>query len=267
MASVKDESAQWLLTCNDAEADRMERSSRAQSDNITWRRARLSLILFFWLMGTLIMGWTYAEHRVSRAKRLCGQLLYSPAQDVIEYRLHTFTQGFGDGVTEYYGPPSEEMDRRWAELWHFSVGEAITKDEAQRLSNATSTLGPRHPDLYWIKLDVFHQLHCLNALRMSVWPDYYADDYHAAILKKDHLAHCIDSIRQSIMCHSDVTPLVLQWDEELQKSRHRANMPHTCRDFNKIRDWARKRAIAQMTYGGDWTDPDLHVDGLRMQEP
>lgn len=102
---------------------------------------------------------------------------------------------------------------------------------------------------------------------MSVWPEYYSDPYYAAILEKDHLAHCIDSIRQSIMCHSDITPLVLQWDDNLQKSRHRANLPHSCRNFDKIREWAMKRAIAQMTYDGDWTDPDLQVDGMRIQEP
>ncbi|EKG10358.1 hypothetical protein MPH_12550 [Macrophomina phaseolina MS6] len=157
------------------------------------------------------------------------------------------------------------------------------------LSNVTSTLGPKYPELYWIKLDVFHQLHCLvssmfprrvqvfptniqtplmqNALRMSVWSDYYTDEYYAAILEKDHLAHCVDSLRQSIMCHSDITPLVLQWDDEMQKSRHRANMPHTCRDFGKIRDWAMNRAIAQMKYEGNWMDPDLHVDGVKIQEP
>lgn len=44
--------------------------------------------------------------------------MLGPAQDMIEYQLQTFTQGFGDGVTEYWGPPSEEMDQRWAELWH-----------------------------------------------------------------------------------------------------------------------------------------------------
>lgn len=42
-----------------------------------------------------------------------------------------------------------------------SVGEAITKNEAKHLANETSRLGPKHPELYWIKLDVFHQLHCL----------------------------------------------------------------------------------------------------------
>lgn len=117
--------------------------------------------------------------------RPLANVISGPAQDVIEYQLQTFTQGFGDGVTEYWGAPSKEMDQRWAELWHcewnvlfdlkgiwlilskVSVGEAITRDEAQRLSNTTSTLGPRHPGLYWIELDVFHQLHCLVSLPKS----------------------------------------------------------------------------------------------------
>lgn len=47
-----------------------------------------------------------------------ANVISGPAQDVIEYQLQTFTQGFGDGVTEYWGAPSKEMDQRWAELWH-----------------------------------------------------------------------------------------------------------------------------------------------------
>ncbi|KAL1615087.1 hypothetical protein SLS56_011941 [Neofusicoccum ribis] len=245
-----------LLDEVDTEAEenlRQDRRSHFWGNKVCW-----FLVASIWLLITIGTAEIYSHFRVERAKRLCGQLLYSPAQDSIEYRLDTFTQGFGDGVTEYHGPPSEEMDKRWAELWHFSVGEAITKNEAKHLANATSRLGPKHPELYWIKLD--------NALRMSVWSEYYADEYYAAILERDHLAHCIDSLRQSIMCHSDITPLILQWDETLQKSRHRANVPHTCRDFDKIRDWALTRSIAQMKYEGNWMDLDLHVDGLKVQE-
>ncbi|KAF3802774.1 Cyclochlorotine biosynthesis protein O [Colletotrichum gloeosporioides] len=266
MATFQNSSTEWLVPC-DSEIGNESCPRRPNLRRTACKQLSLVLIVCWWFLGTIGVSYTYAQYRITRAKHLCGQLLYSPAQDVIEYQLQTFTQGFGDGVTEYWGAPSEEMDQRWAELWHFSVGEAITRDEAQRLSNTTSTLGPRHPGLYWIKLDVFHQLHCLNALRMSVWPEYYSDPYYAAILEKDHLAHCIDSIRQSIMCHSDITPLVLQWDDNLQKSRHRANLPHSCRNFDKIREWAVKRAIAQMTYDGDWTDPELQVDGMKIQEP
>ena len=39
------------------------------------------------------------------------------------------------------------------------------------------------PDQYVVQLDVFHQLHCLNAIRKTLYPERYwneFDDYYTA---------------------------------------------------------------------------------------
>jgi len=53
--------------------------------------------------------------------------------------------------------------------------------------------------------------------------------------------HCIDQLRQNIMCSSDVTLIGFRWDE-----RDRAPQPvfqgmHQCRSFDAIDAWAEKR--------------------------
>ena len=48
----------------------------------------------------------------------------------------------------------------------------ISKEEAARLRISTTPI-PGHEDLYIIQLDVFHQLHCLNSIRMAMWPDHF----------------------------------------------------------------------------------------------
>jgi hypothetical protein len=58
-----------------------------------------------------------------------------------------------------------------------------------------------------------------------------------------HISHCIDLIRQSLMCHSDVTPLVFQWSEAEQKHEPMPNIYHTCRNFEAIQEWAKERAV------------------------
>lgn len=33
------------------------------------------------------------------------------------------------------------------------------------------------PDQYVVQLDVFHQLHCLNAIRKTLYPERYWDEF------------------------------------------------------------------------------------------
>lgn len=54
---------------------------------------------------------------------------------------------------------------------------------------------------------------------------------------------CIDDLRQSIQCSSDITPTV--WSREIdgvaRESTH--GSLHSCRDFDAIRRWASGRRL------------------------
>lgn len=112
-----------------------------------------------------------------------------------------------------------------------------------------------------IQLDVFHQLHCLNAIRQilygtNVWynPDDRQDQIHVGKFPREFPKpsntnifsdHCIDYLRQVIMCHSDVTPITHSerpkpYNPVLSPWRPNFAVPHTCRNFWKIHDWAGK---------------------------
>jgi hypothetical protein len=71
-------------------------------------------------------------------------------------------------------------------------------------------------------------------LRQAVHPVDYPDFN----LKKVHLRHCIGAIRQALMCFGDVSTIAWQWNEQKQKAEQRDDIVHTCRDYNRLRDWA-----------------------------
>ena len=58
-----------------------------------------------------------------------------------------------------------------------------------------------------------------------------------------HVDHCVDSIRQSIMCAADISPLVWLWDEKENEAKAVMETLHTCRDWEAIAEWAKENAI------------------------
>jgi hypothetical protein len=61
-----------------------------------------------------------------------------------------------------------------------------------------------------------------------------------------HLDHCIDSIRQSLMCSADITPLPYVWWRKFGQLMPTSAVTHTCRDFEAIRDWAKEHRAGKV---------------------
>jgi Mycotoxin biosynthesis protein UstYa len=74
-------------------------------------------------------------------------------------------------------------------------------------------------------------------LRKRLWSNETFTPDHE-LMGMEHLEHCIDAIRQTLMCTADVTPLPWNWVEEDQEAKAVADVAHSCRDFERIRDWA-----------------------------
>ncbi|KAF9523981.1 hypothetical protein CPB83DRAFT_949088, partial [Crepidotus variabilis] len=160
----------------------------------------------------------------------------APAQHVIEPQNIVFKGGFIN-PTIYQGPSSPESDKAWEDLYSFGISRT-PKSSAAQLVNKTIPI-PGDTDL-----EVFHQLHCLNMLRLLVFSHnatlHNSDDPLQGIV---HLFHCIDSIRQSVMCSVDITPIPWQWGFEDKVARPVADIQHTCRNFDKVREWAKENHL------------------------
>ncbi|KAK5740925.1 hypothetical protein LTR17_004279 [Elasticomyces elasticus] len=127
--------------------------------------------------------------------------------------------------------------------WH-----ELSEDRYFLLSDAEAqqAYGPGNISQYWnvhhggyiAGLDVLHTLHCLNQLRMSIYPATYPQD---PVDGPMHKAHCVDHLRQLAMCHSDLTPVPTQWFPGLGRNYINSSREHTCRDFGLVRDWSTER--------------------------
>lgn len=90
-----------------------------------------------------------------------------------------------------------------------------------------------------------------NYVRKALWPARYGPPEMGppglvkgnATAEFDHTDHCVNIIRENILCNADTTPNVWKWDEERQISFPHFDSIHTCRNFDAIRDWAKSRQI------------------------
>ncbi|KAF1953089.1 hypothetical protein CC80DRAFT_570938, partial [Byssothecium circinans] len=145
----------------------------------------------------------------------------------IKFKSLVSTAGIEGDVSLYQGRPTNESDKLWEELHKYGVTR-IPMSEAAQLANRTTPI-PGEPGQYVVILEVFQQLHCLNDTTTS--PDDIPE------LSMKHTDHCIDSIRQSLMCSSEITPLPYAWWPKYERVLPTAGVTHTCRDFEAIRDW------------------------------
>lgn len=133
----------------------------------------------------------------------------------------------------------------------------ISYDQARIMPNRTFPEKESATSGYPIVLNVFHDLHCLHSVRNAFYY-FMADKWNATYnpyliyespaealldysfhdMNFDHLDHCIDALRQSIMCTSDIAPNVWQYSAKAKAVRARATTVHECRDFNQVKEWA-----------------------------
>ncbi|KAL4889700.1 hypothetical protein BDV59DRAFT_104749 [Aspergillus ambiguus] len=102
------------------------------------------------------------------------------------------------------------------------------------------------PDHYVVQRDVFHELHCLNRLRLGLYgrdaallePDnsQMVAHFNETDLSIEHLDHCIDTICQSLMCSADISVVSWKWDTKAHRSFPIKSSTHTCRDSETVQE-------------------------------
>ncbi|KAJ5890475.1 uncharacterized protein N7473_006703 [Penicillium subrubescens] len=73
------------------------------------------------------------------------------------------------GQPQYVGPPTPEIDAAWDELMlALDLDLPVTES-----ADVTWTMKGQENNKYRVSLDLYHSLHCLNAIRRALDSDYY----------------------------------------------------------------------------------------------
>ncbi|KAF8319623.1 hypothetical protein DL93DRAFT_2053465, partial [Clavulina sp. PMI_390] len=166
--------------------------------------------------------------------------IVAPANDVVEH-VHVRFPDIHD-ITAFGGPPTDEVDKAWNDLYRFGIS-GIPRSMASKLEGPTLKFY-NDQEHYVVVMDVFHQLHCLNALRKTLYPERYPTNNLTFGIGShvEHLDHCANSIRQSLMCNADMTPIRWKWNPRARVSDPHFTNVHTCKNWDRISDFARSVA-------------------------
>ena len=118
---------------------------------------------------------------------------------------------------------------------------------------------------YRVGLEVFHQLQCLNLLRMATYPEHYTklqsdesskpEEVRAYLGEFWHVTcieilcpdikpdHCVEILRTKLMCAADVSVFTYQASSDKRQPLPDYESNHVCRDFGKIKQWASDNAM------------------------
>lgn len=222
---------------------------------------------------------------------LFGEVDLTPQVVTVDGRLHTTSNS-----SVFRGAPSEETDAAWddisAEAYEVILVDADTLTRAGynpshyfKASPAVLAQASRavEEDLFPVQIDVFHQIHCLNAVRKQMHYDHYfsakfpngPDEMHWM-----HLRHCLHMVLQSLTCSADVDIVPHRWVEKDEVPFAQFGITKKCRNFENLRRWNAQNAVRDVRKvwpkskmdmphdafvwpgfgegGGDWEDQGHH---------
>ncbi|KLU83035.1 hypothetical protein MAPG_02102 [Magnaporthiopsis poae ATCC 64411] len=242
---------------------------------IAWQ---LMLCTVMFLSGAAMMGsdpphghhQEYHDKGLPIERQCAGQLsIYSPLLDAVEYEERNFTDPTAGADSGYVGQPTKAMEKKWKDL--ADVPAIVIPFDKLPLLNRTEDAGGQrgsrfltvrpgtpHPwstGGYVGVTEVFHHLHCLNVLRQYIWRDGYASPGHdddderpplPSMMRhgssREHTDHCIDTLRQALMCSGDVTPYLVYAGDGVdgdgswppKNAREDFQALHKCRRFEPL---------------------------------
>ncbi|KAI1294306.1 hypothetical protein F5Y03DRAFT_373349 [Xylaria venustula] len=128
---------------------------------------------------------------------------------------------------------SRYADDKWKGVFPtLGSSVAVTEDFVRQHGLPPSVKSPERPDEYIYQIAGYHQLHCLYEIRKQLYDPGALSTLDDKV-RRDHILHCVEAVRQALYCFLDPTLINLE-----PKWPHVPNgQKHVCRNRNALRDW------------------------------
>ncbi|KAI2464124.1 hypothetical protein F4781DRAFT_414162 [Annulohypoxylon bovei var. microspora] len=227
------------LGANSEDEDVELPASHPNIESIWRRRFYILLVSMLSLVSLFVTGFAYILNTRSCPSPKTGvKIPYSPAP--VTY-VNKWLKGDPD-TPKFVGQPRPEMDQAWHDLLS-ATAIRLSEDELLLANNATSI---KHKDGGYVGgLGISHSLHCVKRIKQYLHPEYYYQGDQAWEELFMHADHCLESLRQVVLCSADVSPYLLEWTPHSRfKPAVRVPQPHACVDWEALHEWMSGRAAS-----------------------
>ncbi|KAI1110548.1 hypothetical protein F5Y14DRAFT_443875 [Nemania sp. NC0429] len=188
---------------------------------------------------------------------------YSPVNAALATRPSIITRFNGSlwYDSPFKGPPNPVVEEAWHSIMQYGV-ISVSGTDYERTNHSTRTAVKFPPEAgggYMATTVGTHQLHCLHYIwqdhHRAYFPDVQQKAEDVPELYERHYEHCVDYIRQSIMCQYDTGLVTYDWVLQHQNPTPNSNAMHKCVDWDAVQEWLQHRAV-QIPDGFVWRQPD-----------
>ncbi|KXS96994.1 hypothetical protein AC578_1889 [Pseudocercospora eumusae] len=165
--------------------------------------------------------------------------------------IMSFSEFLGADRSQWTAPAGREVDRAWKELGINDQGfilseiighEVFDLDRRQHLYLPKGYFVDKEQEGFPVLVQATHDLHCLNELRKALYfnYDYYRQFHNDTLVspsfRVDHVNHCLDNLRERLMCTADIGVIPSIWirqdDNTIQFGRE-----HKCHNYESVLQW------------------------------
>lgn len=165
-----------------------------------------------------------------------------PAESVLHPEIRYFPTALRNNP--FTGEPRPELDSAWHDLLR-NDNIRVPAAEISRFNLTSIELTDGSGVV--AQLSVFHALHCLKMIRHLIYKDHYLVNVteHALWKMGVHVDHCVEYIRENLMCHPDISLVTHHWitSDEGWKPSNKDQAPHECMNWDALNEWAGQRVL------------------------
>ncbi|KAI0418435.1 hypothetical protein F5X98DRAFT_338057 [Xylaria grammica] len=166
-----------------------------------------------------------------------SRIAYSPAETALRQIIKV--PHSSSVPSPFVGKPRPQLDQAWSKLLR-SSNVRLSEDELRKMNKTSIAL--RDGSGYIGYLESIHMLHCVKRIYQSRYLDHYPELQDTDAFTSEHWDHCLEVLREGIMCNADVTLNTYFWQTPFEIKGKRDG-PRKCTDWSLIEAWADERSL------------------------
>ncbi|KAJ8131458.1 hypothetical protein O1611_g2173 [Lasiodiplodia mahajangana] len=192
-----------------------------------WNLTEIGLVLFIVVSNLL---WFLSSRTWTQSTLRDADYFGNPDKILVSFD-HDWTDIQDGGISG-----SRYADDKWKGVFPtLGSSVALTGEFVRKHGLPPSVRSPEQSDKFIYQIAGYHQLHCLYEIRKQLYDPGALSSLDDKV-RRDHILHCVEAVRQALYCFLDPTLINLEpkWPHVPNGQRH------VCRNRDALRAWTEK---------------------------